>query len=83
MAFLMETLYEEQLGDGRDWFFHTETPGFVDVSIYFALAWMRSFRDTRPIFDESQFPHTISVSAAERHAPRRLSLFLSMSLQVA
>ena len=58
----IEVLYEEQLGDGREWFMDTETPGFVDISIHFALTWMRSFRDTRPIFDAVQYPRTVSVS---------------------
>ncbi|KAF8524405.1 hypothetical protein BU17DRAFT_63388 [Hysterangium stoloniferum] len=54
------TLFEEQLSDGRDWFLDSSTPGHADVSLHFILTWMRSFRDTRPVFDSTQFPRTIA-----------------------
>ncbi|KAF8587196.1 hypothetical protein K439DRAFT_1407840 [Ramaria rubella] len=53
-------LCEEQLHDGQDWFLNTQTPGLTDVSIHFALACIRSFRESRHIFDAAQFPRTIA-----------------------
>jgi len=53
-------IYEEQLHDGREWFLDTEIPGLTDVSIYFVLSWIRSFRDSRSVFDAEQYPRTVS-----------------------
>lgn len=60
---LKQELLNEQLSDGREWILDTVTPGFADVGIYFLLAWMRSFRKTRPVFDPEHFPHAVSVSS--------------------
>ncbi|KAF8491017.1 hypothetical protein JB92DRAFT_3147761 [Gautieria morchelliformis] len=53
-------LIEEQLADGRTWFLDTDTPGYADVSLHFALTWMRSFRATRPVFAPAQYPFTVA-----------------------
>ncbi|GJJ08252.1 hypothetical protein Clacol_002462 [Clathrus columnatus] len=53
-------ILNEQLSDGREWIFDTVTPGFTDVGIYFVLAWIRTFRKTRPVFDSVQFPHAVA-----------------------
>ncbi|KAF8591262.1 hypothetical protein K439DRAFT_991285 [Ramaria rubella] len=53
-------LTEEQLDNGQEWFLDTKTPGLTDISVHFALTWIRSFRHTRPLFDVTQYPRTVA-----------------------
>ncbi|KAI0353460.1 hypothetical protein OH77DRAFT_1457917 [Trametes cingulata] len=53
-------LLEEQLADGREWLFDTETPSLADISVHFSWAWMQQFRSLRDLFDKSKFPASIA-----------------------
>ncbi|KAI5834539.1 hypothetical protein K523DRAFT_339697 [Schizophyllum commune Tattone D] len=62
-AFLADrskTLVEEQLQDGRQWLFDTETPGLADLSVFFVLNWARSLPGTSELFgDKVKFAKTL------------------------
>lgn len=51
---------EQQLQDGRNWLFDTAEPSYADVSTHMTLAWSRSFRTVREVFDKNVFPHVVS-----------------------
>ncbi|KAF8655304.1 hypothetical protein AX16_003201 [Volvariella volvacea WC 439] len=53
------TLVEEQLADDREWLFDTNLPGLADISVYFVLAWLKSFRGLEALFDQSKFPRVL------------------------
>ncbi|KAL1723372.1 hypothetical protein EV715DRAFT_190629 [Schizophyllum commune] len=54
------TLVEEQLQDGRQWLFDTETPGLADLSVFFVLNWARSLPGTSELFgDKAKFAKTL------------------------
>ncbi|KAI4519114.1 hypothetical protein K525DRAFT_206856, partial [Schizophyllum commune Loenen D] len=54
------TLVEEQLPDGRQWLFDTETPGLADLSVFFVLNWARSLPGTSELFgDKVKFAKTL------------------------
>ncbi|KAL1700174.1 hypothetical protein EV121DRAFT_295442 [Schizophyllum commune] len=54
------TLVEEQLQDGRQWLFDTETPGLADLSVFFVLNWARSLPGTSELFgDKVKFAKTL------------------------
>ncbi|KAF7355287.1 Glutathione S-transferase [Mycena sanguinolenta] len=36
-----QSLLEEQLSDGRDWLFETQTPSLADISVHFLLVWIK------------------------------------------
>lgn len=58
-----QALLEEQLSDGRDWVFDTETPNLADLSAYFVLFWLKAFKAFRNVYDPKHCPKTLAVSA--------------------
>ena len=52
---------EEQLADGREWLFDTETPSLADVSVHFIFSWVSIFRRVKDLFDPKTFPKSIAV----------------------
>ncbi|EKM80318.1 hypothetical protein AGABI1DRAFT_113516 [Agaricus bisporus var. burnettii JB137-S8] len=44
-------LVEEQLRDGREWLFDTESPGLADLTVHFYLAWVSKFPGVKSIYD--------------------------------
>ncbi|TRM68087.1 hypothetical protein BD626DRAFT_545308 [Schizophyllum amplum] len=62
-AFLSDrskTLVEQQLSDGRQWLFDTETPGLADLAVFFVLDWVRGFPGVGgELFDKVKFGRTV------------------------
>ncbi|KAK7049553.1 hypothetical protein VNI00_005584 [Paramarasmius palmivorus] len=52
-------LIEEQLVDGREWLFDTESPSLADVAVHFVYNWIRPMKNVKPLFDESRFPNAL------------------------
>lgn len=50
---------EEQLRDGREWLFDTTVPGLADVSVHFTLAWLKTMKTSRAVWDIKRFPYTL------------------------
>lgn len=54
------TLVEQQLSDGRQWLFDTETPGLADLAVFFVLDWVRGFPGVGgELFDKVKFGRTV------------------------
>lgn len=54
------TLLEEQLADGREWLFDTESPSLADVSLHFIYLWGMYFRGLKDLYDPQTFPKSIA-----------------------
>ncbi|KAF4620067.1 hypothetical protein D9613_005226 [Agrocybe pediades] len=52
-------LVEQQLSDGREWLFDTETPSLADISVHFIVAWACTFDREKAAFDPKQSPLTL------------------------
>lgn len=59
---VLQVLVEEQLRDGREWLFNTESPGLADISVHFLLAWVGKFPGVKSLFDTT--PKTSQVRIA-------------------
>lgn len=75
-------LIEEQLRDGREWLFDTESPSLADVSVHYIFAWLKTFRPARPLFDETKFPNALKWltrlsqtldKAKKEYSPQRIN----------
>ncbi|KAL0577734.1 hypothetical protein V5O48_004283, partial [Marasmius crinis-equi] len=75
-------LLEEQLKDGREWLFDTESPSLADVSVHYVYAWLKTLSAARSLFDEAKFPNALKwysrlSQALERtrqdHQPKRIN----------
>ncbi|KDQ64297.1 hypothetical protein JAAARDRAFT_144871 [Jaapia argillacea MUCL 33604] len=66
------TLLEEQLSDGREWLFDTESPGLGDLSAHFVYSWIQYFRALKGVLDPDHFPASIAWIA-------RMTAYLSSS----
>ncbi|KZV98115.1 hypothetical protein EXIGLDRAFT_641688 [Exidia glandulosa HHB12029] len=51
---------EEQLSDGREWLFDTVSASYADAATHMPLAWMRTFKTMREVFDKNLFPNVIA-----------------------
>lgn len=56
---VLQVLVEEQLRDGREWLFDTESPGLADISVHFLLAWVGKFPGVKNLYDTA--PTTCQV----------------------
>ena len=60
---LEQTLLEEQLSDGREWLFDTETPSLADAATHMVYNWALRFKKTRDVGDPAKFPNSLAVGA--------------------
>lgn len=56
-------LLEEQLGDNKaQYLFDTAYPGYLDISVFFILAWLQGVGMHAEIFGKKEFPLMETVS---------------------
>jgi len=51
---------EEQLNDGREWLFNTETPGLTDLSLYGFFSWLRNLPAADGLINSKEFPYVVN-----------------------
>ncbi|KAJ6515925.1 hypothetical protein C8R45DRAFT_1087065 [Mycena sanguinolenta] len=53
------SLLEEQLSDGRDWLFDTQSPSFADISVHFLLVWIKRLPGSETLLDANTIPKSV------------------------
>lgn len=52
-------LLEEQLSDGREWLFDTESPSLADVAAHIFYSWASYMRILKDLFDKTKFQKSV------------------------
>lgn len=76
---VFQVLVEEQLRDGREWLFDTESPGLADLTVHFYLAWVSKFPGVKSIYDTAPVTCQVRVGCMVRkqHSQREYMQWLS------